>query len=67
MGEIIQNPNIADHNRHNGTSVTFLINFLIVFAHVSDFSVGNMESPSVASWLSSTRLYMITRVSAGYG
>lgn len=26
-----------------------------------------MESPSAASWLSSTRLYMITRVSAGYG
>lgn len=45
-------------------SKVFFNSFLL---HVSDVSVGNMESPSAVSWLSSTRLYMITRVSAGYG
>lgn len=40
---------------------------LRLFVYVWFYSVGNMESPSAVNWLSSTRLYMIIRASAGYG
>lgn len=54
-----------DFSSSSRINYRLMISLLLVY--VWFYSVGNMESPSAVNWLSSTRLYMIIRASAGYG